>query len=303
MLKKLIVGTRGSLLATTQTGIVIEAIRKCHPGIDIETRIIKTRGDIDLETSLNKMGKGIFVTEIEQALHNKEIDIAIHSMKDMPTVVTEGLKLLPMMKREMPQDVLVTRLDVTSIKEMPEASIIGTGSKRRIFQLERLIDGVMVKPIRGNVDTRIKKMLMGAYDGIVLAGAGVNRLSISSCKEYRIIPLTLDEMVPAPAQGILGLQIRSSDDALETLVKPLMDETTCLQASAERTFLNTVEGGCHMPVGAYLDLNDDLVTFTGLFGDEEGHVIKRIITQGTKDEAIKIAKQVANELLGEVNNE
>lgn len=300
---KITVGTRGSLLATTQTGMVVDAIRKLIDGVEIEIKTIKTKGDLDLETSLNKMGnKGIFVGEIEQALQEGSVDIAIHSMKDMPTSDTEGLILLPIMKREEPGDLLITKHNIKSYKELPKQPVIGTGSKRRSYQLFELVPDAVLKPIRGNVDTRIRKMLTQDFDAIVLASAGVNRLGITSCDDYQIIPFNKEEMIPAPAQGILGLQLRSDRHDLMEALKPLIDEETALQAAAERQFLETVEGGCHMPVGAYLTIDGEIVTFSGIFGDEEGTVLKRIMKKGTKETAVAIAKKAALEIIKEVNN-
>lgn len=300
---KITVGTRGSQLATTQTGMVIDAIKAVITDAEVDVKIIKTRGDIDLETSLNKMGnKGIFVGEIEQALLEGGIDIAIHSMKDMPTSDTEGLKLIPVMKREEPGDLLITKHRIDSYKSLPEAPVIGTGSKRRSYQLLELVADTVIKPIRGNVDTRIRKMLTQDFDAIVLANAGVNRLGIKSCDEFTIIPFTEEEIIPAPAQGILGLQIRRDRTDLESALKPLIDKDTALQAEAERQFLETVEGGCHMPVGAYLDIKGDKVIFTGVFGDEEGTVLKRITKEGTRLDAVSLAEAAAKEIIIEVNN-
>lgn len=297
---KIRVGSRGSRLALSQTQMVIEELQKHHPELEAEVVIIKTKGDKILNVSLEKIGdKGLFVKEIEEQLLHGKIDIAIHSMKDMPGDGTEGLVLVPVMKREDPRDVLVTKHVISSLKELPSAPKIGTGSKRRSSQAKMIWDDVVIEPIRGNVETRIKKMLDSELDGTILAYAGINRLKLKSCEAYKIIPFGIDEMIPAPSQGVLALQHRSNDSIIEDLVKDIIDEQTALEAKAERLFLKTLHGSCHLPMGAYLDLKNQ--QFHGIFGDENCEKVVMKSTDVTKDDVLEKAKEMAQEMLKEVN--
>lgn len=266
---KLRIGTRGSKLALTQTSMVIAALKSVDQGIETETVIIKTKGDLILDKSLDKIGdKGLFVAEIEEQLRLGYIDMAIHSMKDLPSEDSCEFLIFPVLKREDPRDVLVTKHSISSIYELPDHAIIGTGSKRRKIQIETLLPTATVVPIRGNVETRIEKMIQQDMDGTILAAAGINRLAIKSTDSFTIIPFNINQMVPAPGQGILACQIMQNNKSIETIVKALIDPSTYLEAVTERAFLKAVGGGCHMPLGAYLENQSDSIKFHYLFGDE-----------------------------------
>lgn len=298
---KIRVGTRGSRLALTQTNMVIDTLKKHHPEIDVEVVVIKTKGDKILNISLDKIGdKGLFVKEIEDQLLNGNIDMAIHSMKDMPGEASENLILLPVLNREDPRDVLVTRHKISTISELPAKARIATGSKRRSSQLEALLPDVIIEPIRGNVETRIKKMIDQNLDGTVLASAGINRLGLTSNEHYRIIPFEVDEMIPAPSQGVLALQMVESNKIIFDLVQSIIDENTQLEATVERAFLKTLHGGCHLPMGAYLDL--DKMIFHGIFGDEGCHKVIGKSIPVTRENAEAEAIKLANILIKEVTS-
>ncbi|CEI74099.1 hydroxymethylbilane synthase [Romboutsia hominis] len=294
---KIIVGTRGSKLAVTQTNWVIDKLKEKNPSVEFEVKIIKTKGDIIQNVSLDKIGdKGLFVKEIEQQLIDGDIDMAVHSMKDMPSSLPHGLKFAGIPKREDPRDVLILKEGYSSIEDLPQGATIGTGSKRRKHQLLKHRPDLNIVPIRGNVDTRIRKIKDENLDGIVLAASGILRVGLEdkiSCY------LPTDIVVPAPAQGALAIEIREDNYQVEVVVNSLRDELTELQVSAERGFLDGVNGSCHIPMGAYCEVKEDGIKLTGLFGDEEGKrlIIKSI--EGDKDSPRELGKELAKLVLKE----
>ena len=294
---KVVVGTRGSKLALTQTNWVIDELKKNNPEVDFEIKIIKTKGDLVQHLSLDKIGdKGLFVKEIEQQLLDKEIDIAVHSMKDMPSCLPAGLKFAGIPKREDPWDVLILKEGYTSIDDLPQGAKIGTGSKRRKYQLLRARPDLEIVPIRGNIDTRVRKIEDENLDGVVLAAAGILRAGMSEHISYYI---PTDVMVPAPAQGALAIEIRDNDLEIENLINCLKDEETEIQVAAERGFLDGVNGSCHIPMGAYCIVDDEKIKLTGLFGDEDGKklIIKSIegSSKSPRKAGIELAKLVLKE--------
>lgn len=265
---KLTLGSRGSKLALAQTHWIKAQLLEHHPQLEIDIQIIVTKGDAIQDIALDKIGdKGLFVKEIEQALLDGTIDLAIHSMKDMPTTVTPGLMFLPAVLRADARDALIAKVPVKSVLDLPRGAIIGTGSKRRAYQLLALRPDFQIKGIRGNVDTRLRKLVEEEYDAIVLAKAGLDRLGL---KPEGLLTLSPEEMLPAPAQGLLGLQVRAGDQRLELLAEALLDEEAQLQMLAERGFLGRLGGGCHMPVGAWTTIDATGMTLTGIIGDEAG---------------------------------
>ncbi|MCI6164421.1 MAG: hydroxymethylbilane synthase [Lachnospira sp.] len=244
---RFIIGTRGSKLALTQAEYVRMCLLKNFPEHTFELKIIKTKGDVILDKPLNKIGdKGVFVREIEEQLLSGEIQIGVHSMKDMPSMPAEGLMFTKAWKREDNRDVLILR-EAGSVEKLPQGAVIGTGSARRALQLRKLRDDIKVVGIRGNVDTRIRKMHEEKLDGIVLAAAGLKRLSMENViTEY----LDIDRMVPAPAQGVLALEIKYGNKELEEMLNHLSDEETIFETEAERGFLKEMNADCHTPVGA-----------------------------------------------------
>ena len=265
---KIVVGTRGSKLALVQTNWVVDQLKKANPEIEFEVKIIKTKGDLVTHLPLHKIGdKGLFTKEIEQQLLDKEIDLAIHSMKDMPSSLPEGLKFASIPKREDPRDVLVLKEGYNDISDLPKGAKIGTGSKRRTYQLLKYRPDLEIVPIRGNIDTRIRKIEDENLDGIVLAAAGLNRAGLNHHISYH---LPVDIMIPAPAQGALALEIREDDS--------------------------------NIPMGAYCEIKDNKLNLSGLYGDEEGNklVIKSIT--GAIEEAEKIGFELAKNILKEYNS-
>ena len=294
---KIVVGTRGSNLALIQTNWVVDELKKANPDVEFEVKIIKTKGDLIKDLPLDKIGdKGLFVKEIEKSLLNKEIDMAVHSMKDMPSYLPEGLKFASSPKREDPRDVLIFKEGYKSIEDLPKGARIGTGSKRRKYQLLKHRPDLEIVPIRGNIETRIKKIETENLDGVVLAASGLKRAGLEEKIDYYI---PTDIMLPAPAQGILALEIRENDEETESIINSIKDDTTKVQIDAERGFLIGVNGSCHIPMGAYCDIDGDKIKLTGLYGDGEGKKIIIKSQEGTIEDAPKIGYELAKSVLKE----
>ena len=294
---KIVVGTRGSNLALIQTNWVVDELKKANPDVEFEVKIIKTKGDLIKDLPLDKIGdKGLFVKEIEKSLLNKEIDMAVHSMKDMPSYLPEGLKFASSPKREDPRDVLIFKEGYKSIEDLPKGARIGTGSKRRKYQLLKHRPDLEIVPIRGNIETRIKKIETENLDGVVLAASGLKRAGLEEKIDYYI---PTDIMLPAPAQGILALEIRENDEETESIINSIKDDITKVQIDAERGFLIGVDGSCHIPMGAYCDIDGDKIKLTGLYGDGEGKKIIIKSQEGTIEDAPKIGYELAKSVLKE----
>ena len=294
---KLVVGTRGSNLALVQTNWVVEQLKKNNPDIEFEIKIIKTKGDLIKDLPLDKIGdKGLFVKEIEKSLLDKEIDMAVHSMKDMPSYLPEGLKFAHSPRREDPRDALIFREGYKTLEDLPQGAKIGTGSKRRKYQLLKHRPDLEIVPIRGNIETRIKKIETENLDGVVLAASGLRRAGLEEKIDYYI---PTDIMLPAPAQGILALEIREDDKETEKIIDSIKDNITKVQIDAERGFLIGVNGSCHIPMGAYCEVDGEKITLTGLYGDGDGKKIVIQSKEGTLADAQKIGYELAQSVLKE----
>ena len=292
---KIRVGTRGSNLALIQTNWAIDRLKEKFPEVEFEVKIIKTKGDKILHLSLDKIGdKGLFVKEIESQLLEGEIDLAVHSMKDMPAEVVEGLKFAAVPKREDPRDVIILREGLNSFDELPIGATIGTGSKRRKYQLLRKRPDLNIVPIRGNIETRISKIESENLDGIVLAASGVIRADLEE-KITEFLPVDL--MIPAPAQGALALEIRENDEELEKMIDTIKDEISQIQTDAERSYLAGIDGSCHIPMGAYCEVDGEKLTLTGIFGDEDGEKITVVSLEGDRDNPKELGSNLANLIL------
>ncbi len=296
MKQKFKVGSRGSNLALTQTKMIVSQLEKLNPNIDFEIEIIKTQGDLIQDVPLHKMNdKGIFVKEIEQALLEKRIDLAVHSMKDMPTKMDEKLCFPVIPKREDARDVLIIK-GGSSFEELKNISglKIGTGSKRRVYQLDRIFKNAEFDPIRGNIDTRIKKLHAQDLDAIMLAASGLIRL-----KREDEISHYLDQkdFISAPCQGILALQTRKEDKDTFDVIKKLEDSISRIQYNAERAFLAGVDGGCHVPVGAYCDVSGDNITIYGVYGDKEGNKLIKDSISGDRVSAAELGAELADKII------
>ncbi|MFN8485202.1 MAG: hydroxymethylbilane synthase [Anaerolineae bacterium] len=265
----IVIGSRGSALALAQTHEVLAALRRTTPSLNCTTRIIQTQGDADQQASLAVLGgQGVFVKAIEVALEHGLIDLAIHSLKDVPSQGPPSLTLRPVLLREDPRDALVTR-DGAGLRDLPPGARVGTGSLRREVQLRALCPDLRVVDIRGNVDTRLRKLDAGDYDAIVLAAAGLHRLGLGQrISAY----LPLDQMLPAPGQGILAAETRADDLTLLQAVEALVDPATEVAATAERAFLARLGAGCRLPMAAYarVDLAANTVMLHAMVADPDG---------------------------------
>jgi hydroxymethylbilane synthase len=266
--KDLIMGTRGSKLALIQTQMALEALQKVSD-LKVVTQVLNTEGDRRQDLSLRcSIGEGVFVREIEAALLRGEIDLAIHSLKDLPVDETPGLKLKAFLKREDPREAFLTSSDL-DFNELPQGAIIGTSSLRRIVQLQRIKPGLQFSEIRGNIDTRLRKMTEGQYNGVILAMAGLKRLSLT---HYIKRIFSLAECLPAAGQGVIAVQVREDFDDSKALaaLNTLNDHYTELAVSAERSFLKELGGGCRLPVGAMATVAENAFLIFGMVSDKNG---------------------------------
>ena len=297
-MQKITIGTRGSLLALWQANWVKAQLEKHHPGIEVEIRVISTKGDRVLDVSLPKLGeqgKGLFTKELEDALFEHRADLAVHSLKDLPTELPAGLQIGAICEREDVRDALVARSGIKTFGELPKRAVIGTSSLRRQAQLLAARPDLLIRPIRGNVDTRLRKLDEGAYDAIVLAAAGLHRLGHAA----RITEhLSKDLMVPAVGQGALAIETRTDDAAIGKIIHALDHEATLLACRAERAFLKGLGGGCLVPIAAYATIQADLMTLTGLVASADGSEIVRERRTGPSRAPEILGQQLADELLG-----
>lgn len=287
------IGTRRSALAKAQTQWAVDHLGQLYPELKIEIVEVVTTGDKILNSPLNRMpGKGVFVKEIEDQLLAGKIDLAVHSMKDLPTDSPEGLILGAITKRLDPRDVFITRLN-RDLEEMPEGSKIGTSSLRRKVQLLVYRPDFQVIDIRGNIDTRLKKSEMSEYDGIILAAAGLIRMHwLERVQEY----LSCEVMIPAVGQGALGIEIREEDEETQELIAPLNDPTTEVTVKAERLFLEAMGGGCQTPMAAFCRVRDNEVVFQAFSAHEDGGHFQKEKIEGHLNEATSIAEKLAHKL-------
>lgn len=298
MSRPLRLGTRASALATTQSGHVADRLR-AEAGVEVELVTISTEGDRSSAPLASIGGTGVFVAALREALIRGEIDLAVHSLKDLPTTPDPRLVLAAIPRREDPRDVLIAR-DGLTLGELPQGARVGTGSPRRQAQLNALGLGVEVASIRGNVDTRIAKMRAGDYDAILLARAGLLRLGRADEATELIDPL---QMLPAPGQGALACECRVDDDATIHLLERLDDSDTRAAVTAERSLLATLEAGCSAPVGALAEIAEgddgDELWLRAVVGDVSGSPTIRLSATGKPSEAAAVGERLAVEMLAE----
>lgn len=288
MKKTWIVGTRGSKLALTQTNLVIERLKGVYPDSAFTIEIIKTTGDSVWDTPLYLIGeKGLFIKEIEEALARGDIDLAVHSMKDLPTDLHDGLTLSAILTREDPRDTFVS-LKYGTLADTPHGARIGTSSMRRRAQLLASRPDLEIVPLRGNVDTRLRKLGEQDLDAVVLAYAGLKRMGFAD-KVKEMLPFAL--MVPPSGQGAIGIETRASDGACE-LVSPLDDPATRLEVSLERLFQIGVGGGCSVPLGINASLSEGRVTLHAVFGTDDGRIIFKDRVEGAREEGEEIVRRM-----------
>lgn len=293
-MKKLVIGTRGSRLARAQANLIMESLRLRHPEICCEIEIIQTTGDKFLNETFDKIGgKGVFVKEIESALLDKDIDIAVHSMKDLPTEEHIQLTLAAVTEREDPRDVLVSHKDYW-LATLPKEALIGTSSVRRRSQLLHFRSDLKFEPIRGNVNTRLGKMRDQGLDGVVLAYAGLKRLNMED-QVREIISMSI--CMPAVGQGALGIQVRKEDDEVINLVSFLNHGPTARAVTAERAMLKTLGGGCQVPIGAFAELKGTEIRLSGMVASTDGKFLLKDSLAGPLSQAAFIGRHLARRLL------
>ena len=293
-MKTIRIGTRGSKLALTQTQLIADRIKREHPGVDIEIVQIRTKGDKLQDVALVTIGgKGVFVKEIEEALLRGDIHIAVHSMKDVPVELPEDLEIGAVPQREDPRDVLVSR-NGRKIEELRKGARIGTGSLRRTIQLLQILPDIEIIPIRGNLDTRIRKIETEDLDGIVVAAAGMRRMGLAG-QVSQYIPV--EWMVPSAGQGILGIEVRRNDSDIKNLVSFLNHSDTVIELTAERAFLERLGGGCQVPIGAYCRKQGDRLILRGLLGTVNGSFIISDELRGSCTEAAEMGRTMAENIL------
>ncbi|MFH0794564.1 MAG: hydroxymethylbilane synthase, partial [bacterium] len=296
MMRKVRIGTRGSRLALTQAEWVAKRFQQEHPHIECETVILHTTGDKLLDASLAKIGgKGVFTKEIEAALLRGDIDVAVHSLKDLPTLQTDGLTLGAITLREDPRDLVVAAQPV-DLKDLGKGQMIGTSSLRRTAQLRHINPHIEVAELRGNVPTRVRKALDGEYAAVVIAAAGFRRLGLEAPFAS---PIAFDDMLPAPGQGSLGLQMREDDSFMYEMLLALDDPNASPACRAERAFLHALGGGCQIPIAALGEAEGERLRLHGLVASVDGRKYFRGQCDGDAADAERLGKELARRLIEE----
>ena len=286
------VGTRGSKLALRQTHEVIRQLLAAHPDVEFQVVTITTSGDIRADAPIPSLGVGAFIKEIERSLLEGSVDLAVHSLKDLPTRMNEGLTLGAVLLRGDPRDVLVNKWDCT-LAQLPEGARIGTSSPRREAQVKYLRPDVQVVPIRGNVETRLGKSVGADYDGVVLAAAGLDRLEMADrVSEY----LDPKEFVPAPGQGALAVEVRSDDSKVMEMVSHIDHRVTRREVTCERAFLEELGSGCSLPAGAYATSDDEQMELTVFLAPSDVGSSVRVTVQGDASQPEKLAQDAYRKL-------
>ncbi len=292
-MRKIRIGSRGSKLALWQTDFVINRIKEFYPELSFEKSIIKTKGDKLLEVALSKIGdKGLFTKEIEKEILAGRIDLAVHSMKDMPTMITEGLTIGAILPRENPRDVLLAR-DGKRLAKLPAGASVGTSSLRRRAQLLSIRPDLNIVELRGNIDTRIGRLLNKELDAIVLAAVGVARLGYEDFVTEEL------DIMSAVGQGAIMVETRRDDQEILDIIGKLDDPPSRVTVTAERAFLATLEGGCQIPVGCLAKIQGDSLVLDGLVSDLQGRKVFQGRLQGPLDMAEQLGQDLAFRLLNQ----
>ena len=288
------IATRKSALAMWQAEYVQDLLRSHHPDLNVELVPMTTQGDRILDAPLAKVGgKGLFIKELEIAMQEGRADIAVHSMKDVPVELPEGFGLHAICEREDPRDALVSHHYAT-LDDLPEGAVVGTSSLRRQCQIKALRPDLVIRDLRGNINTRMSKLDDGEYDAIILASAGLLRLEKPERIRSYIEP---EQSLPAVGQGAVGIECRNDDAELIALLQPLNHEETAVRVRAERAMNAKLQGGCQVPIGSYAVLKGEDIHLRGLVGSTDGKTILRAEVTGKRDHAQNIGEQVADNLL------
>ncbi len=298
-MRNVVIGTRGSPLALWQTNWVKSKLEQLHPGLSVEIKIINTKGDLIVDRSLPELGasgKGLFTKELEEEMLDGRADLAVHSLKDLPTEIPAGLEIGAISEREDVRDALVAREGIMSFAELPQGAGIGTSSLRRQSQMLAVRRDLRILPARGNVDTRLRKLDDKQFDAIVLAAAGLHRLD----RGYRITQyLSEDFLLPAVGQGALAIETRAGDERVNALVKALDHRPTRIACDAERSFLIGLGGGCLVPIAALARVIGGEVSITGLVAKPDGTEVVRARGTGPASDARAIGSKLADKLLSQ----
>jgi hydroxymethylbilane synthase len=302
MKKTLIIATRTGSLAIVQTQIVVSAIQKLYPALsavegpalDIRIKKIASQGDKDRRTTLWELkSTGFFTSILEDALLAGQADVAVHSFKDLPTAIRDGLTIGAVLDRKFPEDCLVTASLIKSLDELPKEAIVGTSSLRRTVQLKRLRNDLQCVPIRGNVTTRIKKLEQGDFDAIVLARAGLERLGLSDKISIIFDPT---KFIPSPAQGALAVEVRADDTETKEIVSKLDDKNARITTTAERQVFSALGCGCHAPAGVFAQIDGSQITISACFSDPDGSNFRQATISGPISDSAKLAQSLADKL-------
>jgi hydroxymethylbilane synthase len=298
MKDRFVIGSRGSTLALIQSEWVRAKILLVNPGVDVHIEVIKTSGDVSTEPLSVIGGKGVFTKELEDALLDCRIDVAVHSLKDLPAALPEGLAMAAICERQDPRDALVLPLNFdtnnASLQDLPDQAVVGTSSLRRLTQLKHLRPHLVIRDLRGNVDTRLRKLDEGEYDALILASAGLRRLGLENRISAAISP---EKMLPAAGQGAIAIETRDGDDSVIDLVSALDHVATRLACTAERTMLKALGGGCQLPIAAHAVVRGDELRLDGLVANSSGNKIIRNHINGPCSEAERVGVELAAQLL------
>ncbi|HEY6244907.1 MAG TPA: hydroxymethylbilane synthase [Pyrinomonadaceae bacterium] len=295
MKRSLVIGSRGSKLALWQAEHVQSQLQASDPNLTVHIEIIRTTGDVKTDPLTVIGGKGVFTKELEDALLDGRIDLAVHSLKDLPTVVPDTLTIAAICQREDPRDALVLRQaqPISSLRDLPDEALVGTSSQRRIAQLKSLCPRVRIKDLRGNVDTRLRKLDDGQCDAVILASAGLLRLGLSNRIDFAIPP---SEMLPAVGQGALVIETRADNEAAINAAGKLQHDQTRVACVAERALLRSLEGGCQLPIAAHALVDDTTLRLEALVASPDGARIVRGTISGSTAHATELGVNLADKL-------
>ena len=291
--RPVVIGTRGSPLARLQAEEVATALRRQHPDREVRLHVVQSRGDREREASLVDLGLGVFTGELEAALLAGDVDVAVHSLKDLPTETPSDLTIAAVPPRQDPRDVLVSR-DGSALDGLAPHARVGTSSPRRVALVLAQRSDVEMLPIRGNVETRLRKAMDGQYEAVVLAAAGLRRLGLEGHAAEVFDPTVF---VPAPGQGALAVEVRADDPEMAELVGPLSHHPTAAAVTAERAFLRSLGGGCRVPVGAYGRVEGETLLLTGLVVSDDGSRVYRTTLDGRASDPDDLGRRLAREVL------
>ena len=295
MKSSLVIGSRGSKLALWQAEHVQSQLQTIDPNLTVRIEIIKTTGDIKTDPLTVIGGKGVFTKELEDALLDGRIDLAVHSLKDLPTILPDGLTIAAICQREDPRDALVVReaSPISSLKDLPDEALVGTSSQRRVAQLKAICPRVKVKDLRGNVDTRLRKLDEGHYDALILASAGLRRLGLSDRINFAI---PLAEMLPAVGQGAVAIETRTDNEAAIGAAGKLLHDQTSVACVAERSLLRSLGGGCQLPIAAHALVDEKRLRLEALVASPDGARIVRGAISGSTADANELGSDLADKL-------